>query len=139
MRRWLWLALAASLMLEACRGRRGPDFSTPEAAWRTLVQALEAQDFNLAADCYAYEEMARRRNPDWPHLPFMERKTIMDRMRQSVRQTLERSPLPPSGTIQVLGQDGEARLAITGGPTLLLVRTPQGWRLLEGWPPNLTF
>jgi hypothetical protein len=56
-----------------------------------------------------------------------------------MRTALENTAYALPDTFQVASQNGKARIALAGGPNVLLVRTPQGWKIVEGYPLPFPF
>ncbi|MBD3176102.1 MAG: hypothetical protein GF320_13060 [Armatimonadia bacterium] len=79
------LAVATCVALVGCGGGTPTSSAgdTPEAAAKAFAQALADDNTELAATYWAYDEQARKDNPDWDSFPPGQRSQIKRKLRES--------------------------------------------------------
>ena len=106
--------------------------STPEAAAKDFVAALQAGDYAKAADMMAWDDIARQQNPDWDSIPSSQRSLIVGKLKEQMQGTLSQlSGRVQGAQVSGVSASGDTAQATAGSLTIILKKTPNGWKVLS--------
>ncbi len=127
------LAIFVALAISGCSGNK-PD--TPQAVVERFVKAVQEDDMATAADLMAWQEIARRQNPDWDNFPSSQRNLIIGRLKQQKQGELKHlAGFLRNATVGQASVEGDgAEVIVTGsGATVVFDLIAEGgkqWRIL---------
>jgi hypothetical protein len=130
------LALATCAALLGCGGGTPTEVAgeTPELAATEFAQALANGNTELAAAYWAYDEQARKDNPDWDSFPPGQRSQIKRKLRESKASELGSHTglfADVSGALEA-SAEGETVTLSAGGQPLAVVsvtKTDAGYQV----------
>ena len=123
-------ALTAFSVLPGGCGKSG-GASTPEAAAKAFVAALQAGDYAKAADMMAWDDIARQQNPDWDSFPSSQRSLIISKLKQQMQGSLSQlASRIGSAQVQNVNTSGTTAVATVGNVTINLQQRDGRWLIL---------
>ena len=124
------IGLLAFLLFVVGCGKSGGG-SSPEAAAQAFVAALQAGDYARAADMMAWDEIARRQNPDWDSFPSSQRALIIGKLKQQMQSTLQQLAARAKGAqVSNVSVSGNMAQATAGSLRITLIQSGGKWKVL---------
>ena len=119
----------AALLLQGCGHNAGA--SSPQAAAKAFVAALQAGDYAKAADMMAWDDIARQQNSDWDSFPASQRSLIIGKLKQQMQSSLAQLAGRVQGAqVANVSVNGDTAQATAGSLTIVLKKVGGQWKIL---------